>query len=229
MATRFNLKAKDCFKMKRSEQFISDFAQLMSRGPERFEQFVENLPPPKRENLISALDQLSQVVADSVAVQREPLGDSKSASALAEEDCANAPKAASAGIATSSKTVVPHRKHGARPKSAGAFSYDDVQTPEIAAAPRVVEMLAEVKEKLTTARMLKSRTTLSELAYELDVPLAKRDTMPRMAQKILTALADRDPMEIEKALGIISQEAKRGTSEAFREYAAFIVGDRTND
>ena len=90
-------------------------------------------------------------------------------------------------------------------------------------------MLAEVKDKLTTARMLKSRSTLSELAYELDVPLGKRDTMPRMAQKILTALADRDPMEIEKALGIISQEAKRGTSEAFREYAAFIVGDGTND
>ena len=228
MATRFNLKAKDCFKMKRSEQFISDFAQLMSRGPERFEQFVENLPPPKRENLISALDQLSRVVADSVAVQREPLGDSKSASALAEEDCANAPKAASAGIATSSKTVVPHRKHGARPKSAGAFSYDDVQTPEIA-DPRAAEMLGEIKEKLTTARMLKSRSTLSEVAYKLDVPLGKRDTMPRMAQKILTALADRDPMEIEKAFGIINQEAKRGSSEAFMEYAAFIVGDRRND
>ena len=214
--------------MNRSEQFISDFAQLMSRGPERFEQFVENLPPPKRENLISALDQLSRVVADSVAVQRGPLADSKSASARAEDDCANAPKAVSAGAATSSETVVLHRRHGARPKSAGAFSYDDVQTPEIAAAPRVVEMLAEVKEKLTTARMLKSRTTLSELAYELDVPLAKRDTMPRMAQKILQTLAERDSDEIEKALGIISQEAKRGTSEAFREYAAFIVGDRTN-
>lgn len=231
MATRLNPKAGDCFKMKRSEQFISDFAQLMSRGPERFEQFVENLPPPKRENLISALDLLSQVVADSVAVQREPLADSKSASARAENaenDCAGAPKDAS-DIATSSETVVLHWKDGARPKSAGAFSYDDVQTPEIAAAPRVVEMLAEVKEKLTTARMLKSRTTLSELAYELDVPLAKRDTMPRMAQKILTALADRDSMEIEKALGIINQEAKRGTSEAFREYAAFIVGDRNDD
>ena len=203
--------------MKRSEQFISDFAQLMSRGPERFEQFVENLPPPKRENLISALDQLSRVVADSVAVQREPLADSKSASARAENDYANAPKAVSAGAATSSETVVLHRRHGARPKSTGSFSYDDVQTPEIAAAPRVVEMLAEVKEKLTTARMLKSRTTLSELAYELDVPLGKRDTMPRMAQKILQTLAERDSDEIEKALGIISQEAKRGTSEAFRE------------
>lgn len=215
--------------MKRSEQFISDFAQLMSRGPERFEQFVENLPPPKRENLISALDQLSRVVADSVAVQREPLADSKSASARAEDGYAGAPKAVSAGAATSSETVVLHRRHGARPKSAGAFSYDDVQTPEIAAAPGVAEMLAEIKEKLTTARMLKSRSTLSEVAYKLDVPLGKRDTMPRMAQKILTALADRDPMEIEKALGIISQEAKRGTSEAFREYAAFIVGDRTKD
>ena len=216
--------------MKRSEQFISDFAQLMSRGPERFEQFVENLPPPKRENLISALDQLSRVVADSVAVQREPLADSKSASARAENaenDCAGAPKDAS-DIATSSETVVLNRKHASRPKSAGAFSYDDVQTPEIA-DPRAAEMLGEIKEKLTTARMLKSRSTLSEVAYKLDVPLGKRDTMPRIAQKILTALADREPMEIEKAFGIINQEAKRGSSEAFMEYAAFIVRDRTND
>ena len=215
--------------MKRSEQFISDFAQLMSRGPERFDQFVENLPPPKREILISALDQLSQVVAYSDAVQRGPLTDSKSAGALAEDDYADAPKSASAGITTNSETVVRPRRHGARPKSAGAFSYDDVQTPEIAAAPRVVEMLAEIKEKLTTARMLKSRQTLSELAYELDVPLAKRDTMPRMAQKILLALAGRDSEDVEKALNLISREAKRGTSEAFREYAAFIVRDRNDD
>ena len=214
--------------MKRSEQFISDFAHLMSRGPERFEQFVENLPPPKRENLISALDQLSRVVADSVAVQREPLADSKSASARAEDDYAGAPKAVSAGVATSSETIVLHRRHGARPKSAGAFSYDDVQTPEIA-DPRAAEMLGEINEKLTTARMLKSRSTLSEVAYKLGVPLGKRDTMPRMAQKILLALAGRDSEDVEKALSLISQEAKRGTSEAFREYAAFIVGDRRND
>ena len=215
--------------MKRSEQFISDFAQLMSRGPERFERLVENLPPQDRENLISALDQLSQAVAGSVAVQHGHLPDSKSESALAEHDYADAPRAESDGVAASSAPVVAHRKQAPRPKSAGAFSYEDVQTPEVAAAPNVVEMLAEVKEKLTTAPTLKSRQTLFDLAYALDVPLPKRDSMPRMAQKILNSLAERDPKEIEKALDLITREAKRGTTEAFMEYAAFITRDRNND
>ncbi len=217
--------------MKRSEQFISDFAQLMSRGPERFERFVEGLPSQDRENLISALDQLSQVVADSVAVQREPSPDSNHASALRGRDgYADAPRAASDDAATSSAPVVAHRKRGPSPKSAGAFSYADVQTPEVVdAAPKVVETLAEIKERLTTSPTLKSRRTLFELAYELDVPLPKRDSMPRMAQKILASLADRDPKEIEKALDLIAREAKRGTTEAFMEYAAFITRDRDND
>ena len=216
--------------MKRSEQFISDFAQLMSRGPETFDRFVENLPSQDRENFISALDQLSQVVADSVAVQREPSPDSNHASALRGGDYADAPRAASDDVAASSASAVAHGKRGHRPKSAGAFSYADVQTPEVVdAAPKVVETLAEIKERLTTAPTLKSRRTLFELAYELDVPLPKRDSMPRMAQKMLTSLADRDPEEIEKALGLITREAKRGTTEAFMEYAAFITRDRDND
>lgn len=216
--------------MKRSEQFISDFAQLMSRGPERFDQFVENLPPQDRENLISALDHLNQAVADSVAVLHGHLPDSKSESALAEHDYADAPRAVSDGIATNYAPVVAHRKRGTRPKSAGAFSYEDVRTPEVAAAaPNAVEMLAEVKEKLTTAPTLKSRQTLFDLAYALDVPLAKSDTMPRMAQRILNSLAERDPKEIEKAFDLITRESKRGTTEAFMEYAAFITRDRNND
>lgn len=216
--------------MKRSEQFILGFTQLMSRGPERFDRFVENLPPQDRENLISALDQLSKVVADSVAVQSKPSPDSKSVSALPEDGCVDAPKAASGDIATNPAPVAVHKKRGARPKPAGAFSFEDVQTPEIVdAAPNVVAMLSDTKEKLVSAPTLRNRQTLSELADRLRVPLSKRDTMPRMAQKILTALADRDPMEIEKAFGIISQEAKRGTTEAFREYAAFIVRDRSKD
>lgn len=117
----------------------------------------------------------------------------------------------------------------AKPRAASAFSYEDVRTPEVAAAPNVVEMLAEVKEKLTTAPTLKSRQTLFDLAYALDVPLAKSDTMPRMAQRILNSLAERDPKEIEKAFDLITRESKRGTTEAFMEYAAFITRDRNND
>ena len=114
----------------------------------------------------------------------------------------------------------------AKPKAASSFSYDDVKTPQASiAGPEANEMLDAMRERLTTAPMLQRRRTLTEIAYEFDVPLAKRDTMPRMAQKILLTLAERDSDEIEKALERISREARRGTTEAFMTLANGIMGN----
>ena len=68
-----------------------------------------------------------------------------------------------------------------RSVSTSSFSYDDIQIPQVACAdPTVREMLDTIWERLTTASTLKSR--LVDLAYELE--LAKRDSMPRMVQKM---------------------------------------------
>ena len=118
----------------------------------------------------------------------------------------------------------------AKPRAASSFSYDDVETPQASiASPEANAMLEAIRESLTTAPMLQSKQTLSELAYELDVPLAKRDSMPRMAQKILLSLAERDSECIKMALNRVNDEANRGSTEAFMEFASFIMGDRRND
>ena len=117
-----------------------------------------------------------------------------------------------------------------KPKAASSFSYDDVETPQASiAGPGANEMLEAMRERLTTAPMLQSKQTLLEIAYELDVPLAKRDTMPRMAQKILQSLAERDSEDIKMALNRVNDEANRGSTEAFMEFASFIMGNRRND
>ena len=114
----------------------------------------------------------------------------------------------------------------AKPRAASSFSYDDVKTPQASiAGSEANEMLDAIREQLTTAPMLQRKSTLTEIAYEFDVPLAKRDTMPRMAQKILQSLAERDSDEIEKALERISREARRGTTEAFMTLANGIMGN----
>ena len=118
----------------------------------------------------------------------------------------------------------------AKRRAASSFSYDDVETPKASiAGPEANEMLDAIRERLTTADMLQRRRTLTEIAYDFEVPLAKRDTMPRMAQKILQSLAERDSDEIAKAHERISLEARRGTTEAFMTLAAGIMGDRRDD
>ena len=114
----------------------------------------------------------------------------------------------------------------AKPRAASSFSYDDVKTPQASiAGPGANEMLDAMRERLTTAPMLQRRRTLTEIAYEFDVPLAKRDTMPRMAQKILQSLAERDSDEIEKALERIRREAERGTTASYMRLANGIMGN----
>ena len=115
-------------------------------------------------------------------------------------------------------------------RGASSFSYDDVETPQASiAGPEANEMLDTIRERLTTSPMLRRRPALTEIAYDFDVPLAKRDTMPRMAQKILLSLAERDSEDIEMALNRVNEEAKRGSTEAFMEFASFIMGDRRSD
>ena len=118
----------------------------------------------------------------------------------------------------------------AKRRAASSFSYDDVETPKASiAGPEANEMLDAIRERLTTAQMLQRRRTLTEIAYDFDVPLAKRDTMPRMAQKILLSLSERDSDEIAKAHERISREARRGTTEAYLTLANGIMGDRRSD
>ena len=66
------------------------------------------------------------------------------------------------------------------------------------------------------------------MAYVLDVPVAKRDSMPKMIQKILESLATRNTDTIEIALNRIN-EADRGSTESFMELASFITGGNRNN
>ena len=105
----------------------------------------------------------------------------------------------------------------------GSFSYDDIRVPEIKDGNvETSEMLNLIHKKLTTAPTLQSRPVLMDLADLLNVPLAKRDTRPRIVQKILTSLADRDTDEISYAMNRI-READRGSTESFMELASFIT------
>ena len=102
------------------------------------------------------------------------------------------------------------------------FSYDDIRVPEVKGNDPKTTMLNLIHQKLITASTLQSRPVLVDLADLLDVPLAKRDTRPRIIQKILTSLADRDTDEISYAMNRI-READRGSTESFMELASFIT------
>lgn len=107
--------------------------------------------------------------------------------------------------------------------SSGRFSYDDIRVPEVKGRDaKISDMLNLIHQKLITASTLQSRPVLVDLADHLDVPLAKRDTRPRIVQKILTSLADRDTDEISYAMNRI-READRGSTESFMELASFIT------
>ena len=110
-----------------------------------------------------------------------------------------------------------------RVSSSGRFSYEDIRVPEVKDRDaKTADMLNLIHEKLITAHTLQSRPVLVDLANLLEVPLAKRDTRPRIVQKILASLADRDTDEISYAVNRI-READRGSTESFMELASFIT------
>ena len=169
--------------MKRySDQFISDLSNLISHGPEPFDQLIADLSDPdRRQRLIDALSHLSKIASES-----------------------NPPKRS-------------------RPRPNNPFSYDDIRTPLVANSnPEITEMLDVLKEKLTTAPTLKSRRVAEDLAHQLSVPVAKRDSIPRMIQKVLAYLATRDVEEVAQALNWV-KEADRGSTESFMDLASFIT------
>ena len=72
------------------------------------------------------------------------------------------------------------------------------------------------------APTLKSRRVVEDLAHQLSVPVAKRDSIPRMIQKVLAYLATRDVEEVAQALNWV-KEADRGSTESFMDLASFIT------
>ena len=113
-------------------------------------------------------------------------------------------------------------------RSSNPFSYEDIQTPWVANGdPKVADMLESLREKLTIAPALRSRRVLEDLTYQLNVPVAKRDSIPRMIQKILECLATRNADEVAKALNWV-KEADRGSTESFMDLASFITRSPSN-
>ena len=113
----------------------------------------------------------------------------------------------------------------AKPQRASTkqFSYDDVQTPKKSGTdPKARENLETLREKLAVSPNLRSRRVLLNLAAQLQVPLATRDSMPRIAQKILTSVSAREPEEIAEALDRIS-EVDKDSTESFMGLANFIT------
>ena len=169
--------------MKRySDQFMSDLSNLISHGPEPFDQLIVDLSDPdRRQRLIDALSHLSRIASES-----------------------NPPKRS-------------------LPRPNNPFSFADIQTPLVANGDReITEMLDALKEKLTTSSTLKSRRVLEDLTHQLSVPVAKRDTIPRMIQKVLAYLATRNAEEVAEALNWV-READRGSTESFMGLASFIT------
>ena len=109
------------------------------------------------------------------------------------------------------------------------FSYDDVQVPKIVGAdPRADKDLEIMRQKLVTSANLRNRRVLSNLADEFSISLARRDTMPRIAQKILTSLSTRNAEEISRALSLI-KDADRDSTESFMDLANFITRGSANN
>ncbi len=108
-------------------------------------------------------------------------------------------------------------------KPSKPFSYEDVEIPDVDGAdPQAIDNLETIRLKLATSPNLKNRRVLSNLADELNIPLAKRDTMPRIVQKILTSLSARDSEDIAVALNRI-RESDRDATESFMGLADFIT------
>ena len=113
------------------------------------------------------------------------------------------------------------------PRPNGPPSYSGITTPEIPDAdPEIAPMLHAIRDKLTTAPALRSRRVMQDLVHQLNVPVAKRDSIPRMIQKILASLATRNVDEVAEALSRV-KEADRGSTESFMDLASFITRSPT--
>lgn len=108
------------------------------------------------------------------------------------------------------------------------FTYDDIQTPLVSNGdPETADLLDSLREKLTVSPSLKSRRVLEDLAHQLNVPVSKRDSIPRIIQKMLDHLAARDDKEVAEALNLV-KESDRGSTESFMDLASFITRGSTN-
>ena len=105
------------------------------------------------------------------------------------------------------------------------FSYEDIRVPEIDKAdPQKKEMLKSILQTVKMAPALERRSKLADLAFALDVPIAKKDSRPLIIQKVIDSLATRNPSEISLALKRV-EEADRGSTESFMDLASFITRD----
>ena len=195
-----------------SDSFISDVAQLMLRhGHKSLYQLTQDLSAPSNcEHRRKLVDDLEQCIRDLTDAERRR---------EALEGLSQLPKMMSA--------AVPGTQNKPLRRSAKSFTYDDIEIPQMADAdPRTVATLDAIYERFTAKEStLKRRRTLIELADELNVPVAKRDSMPQMVQKMLNSLASRNLNEVEAALTVV-KEADRGSTESFMELASFITRDR---
>ena len=114
------------------------------------------------------------------------------------------------------------------PKPNAQFSYGDIQIPHVPNADsEITDMLLAIREKLTVAPNLKSRRAMEELAHQINAPVARKDSIPRMIQKMLMYLSTRNADEIAKALHWIKM-ADRGSTESFMDLASFITRSPAN-
>lgn len=108
------------------------------------------------------------------------------------------------------------------------FTYDDIQTPLVSNGDQeTAELLDSLRKKLTTSSSLKSRRVLEDLAHQLNVTISKRDSIPRIIQKMLDHLAALDAKEVAEALNWV-KESDRGTTESFMDLASFITRGSNN-
>ena len=120
-----------------------------------------------------------------------------------------------------------------RPKSSASrrhksFTYSDIKIPDVANGDAAItDLLISLRDSLVGKPALKRRRVLSDICYELNISIAKRDNIPRIIQKILDDIATRDSRELDKALNAVN-EADTGSTESFMELASFITGGSRN-
>ena len=108
-------------------------------------------------------------------------------------------------------------------RSSKRFSYDDIHTPQVENGDtRKADMLDSLREQLTKSPALKSRRALEDLTHQLSVPIAKKDSIPVVIQKILADLSTRDAEEVVVALNWV-KEADSGSTQSFMDLASFIT------
>ena len=217
-----------------SYQFICDLSKLSQHGPEPLNRLRADLSDPdRRRDLLNAIGQLNGVASEGASPRSQwgsvPTGPGN----VSSQEVRWFSKVLDPGVpALESGLPNPSYRQIQPPKKKrypGPSSFDDIKTPQVACSdPEVIEVLNIIREKLTTQPSLKSRRVLTDLASLLDVSLAKRDSMPRIVQKILDSLAIRSVDDIASALDRV-KEADSGSTESFMELATFIThGARNN-